>query len=140
MGADWFPRALIMARHGDDDEPFVRPFGLTGGRTVPSRSDLDLTTQVKVAAGADQQARAGHRHLLAMSPEMQTIMDLAPRPIAIAELAARMALPLTTVQILVSDLVDDGRLTISLGLQAADTHGQTRLDFLQRVRDGLINA
>lgn len=127
-----------MARHGDD-EPFVRPFGLTGGRTVPSRSDLDLTTQVMVAAH-DQQARPGHRHAVAISPEMQTIMDLSPRPIAIAELAARMALPLTTVQILVSDLVDDGRLTISPGLQAADTHGTTRLDFLQRVRDGLINA
>jgi hypothetical protein len=127
-----------MARHGDD-EPFVRPFGLTGGRTVPSRSDLDLTTQVMVTASAEQ-ARAGHRHAVAMSPEMQTILDLAPRPIAIAELAARMALPLTTVQILVSDLVDDGHLAISSGLQAADSHGQTRLEFLQRVRDGLINA
>jgi hypothetical protein len=128
-----------MARHGDD-EPFVRPFGLTGGRTVPSRSDLDLTTQVMVVAGADQQAWAGQRRVAAMSPETQTIMDLAPRPIAIAELAARMALPLTTVQILVSDLVDDGLLAISPGLQAADAHGQTRLEFLQRVRDGLINA
>jgi hypothetical protein len=128
-----------MARHGDD-EPFVRPFGLTGGRTAPSRSDVDLTTQVMVVAGAEQQARAGHRHVVAMSPEMQTIMELAPRPIAIAELAARMALPLTTVQILVSDLVDDGRLAISSGSQVADSHGQTRLEFLQRVRDGLINA
>jgi hypothetical protein len=127
-----------MAWHGDD-EPFVRPFGLTGGRTVPSRSDLDLTTQVMVAAGAEQPAR-GHRHLVSMSPEMQTIMDLAPRPIAIAELAARMALPLTTVQILVSDLVDEGLLMIRPGLQAGDVHGQTRLEFLQRVRDGLINA
>ena len=128
-----------MSRHGDD-EPFVRPFGLTGGRTVPSRSDLDLTTQVMASTGAGRRARAGHRHGVAMSPEMQTIMDLAPRPIAIAELAARMALPLTTVAILVSDLVDDGRLTISHGLQDADIHGQTRLEFLQRVRDGLINA
>lgn len=128
-----------MARHGDD-EPFVRPFGLTGGRTVPSRSDLDLTTQVKVAAGTESAAQAAHRRLVAMSPELQTILDLAPRPIAVAELAARMALPLTTVQILVSDLVDDGLLTISPGLQAADIHGQTRLEFLQRVRDGLINA
>lgn len=128
-----------MARHGDD-EPFVRPFGLTGGRTVPSRSDLDLTTQVMVASGAESAALAAHRRLVAMSPEMQTILDLAPRPIAIAELAARMALPLTTVQILVSDLVDDGLLTISADLPAEDIHGRTRLDFLQRVRDGLINA
>lgn len=128
-----------MARHGDD-EPFVRPFGLTGGRTEPSRSDLDLTTQVVVTAGAEQQARTGQRHTVAISPEMATIMDLAPRPIAVAELAARMALPLTTVQILVSDLVDDGRLTISSGFQSPESHGQTRLDFLQRVRDGLINA
>jgi hypothetical protein len=128
-----------MARHGDD-EPFVRPFGLTGGRTEPSRSDLDLTTQVVVTAGAEPQARTGHRHTVAISPETATIMDLAPRPIAIAELAARMALPLTTVQILVSDLVDDGRLTISSGFQSPESHGQTRLDFLQRVRDGLINA
>ena len=128
-----------MARHGDD-EPFVRPFGLTGGRTVPSRSDLGLTTQVMVATGDGSAAAAAHRRLAAMSPEVQTILDLAPRPIAIAELAARMALPLTTVQILVSDLVDDGLLTISADLQAADIHGQTRLEFLQRVRDGLINA
>ncbi|GAB1511282.1 DUF742 domain-containing protein [Actinophytocola sp. KF-1] len=125
-----------MARHGDD-EPFVRPFGLTRGRTVPSRSDLDLTTQVMVAAGAELAAR---RLPGARSPETQTILDLAPRPIAIAELAARMALPLTTVQILVSDLVDDGLLTISAALSDADVHGRTRLDFLQRVRDGLINA
>ncbi len=128
-----------MARHGDD-EPFVRPFGLTGGRTVPSRSDLDLTTQVMVAAGAESGALAAHRRLVAMSPEVQTILDLAPRPIAVAELAARMALPLTTVQILVSDLVDDGLLTICAGLADTDIHGRTRLDFLQRVRDGLINA
>ena len=128
-----------MAWHGDD-EPFVRPFGLTGGRTVPSRSDLDLTTQVIATVDADQFARGAYRHSRAMSPELQTIMDLAPRPIAIAELAARMALPLTTVQILVSDLVDEGLLMIRPGLQAGDVHGQARLEFLQRVRDGLINA
>ena len=126
-----------MARHGDD-EPFVRPFGLTGGRTVPSRTDLDLTTQVIATATAEH--RGGFRQLAAMSPETQAILDMAPRPVAIAELAARLALPLTTVQILVSDLVDGGLLMIRPGLQAGDVHGQTRLDFLQRVKDGLINA
>ena len=43
---------------GTDEDPVVRPFVLTGGRTVPSRSDLDLTTQVVVAAGAESAAPA----------------------------------------------------------------------------------
>ncbi|WP_052371569.1 DUF742 domain-containing protein [Amycolatopsis taiwanensis] len=130
-----------MARHGDEeeDEPFVRPFGLTGGRTTPSRTDLDLTTQV-VAGGAGHPAAGWQRHQLVMSPEMHKIVYLAARPIAIAELAARTALPLTTVQILVGDLVDDGMLTIQPGVQAGEIHGQARLAFLQRVRNGLINA
>jgi hypothetical protein len=124
-----------MARQ--DDEPFVRPFGLTGGRTEPSRADLDLTTQV---TAVDDIGPPVHRGRLVMAPETQAIVHLASRPIAIAELAARLALPLTTVRILVGDLVDDGHLTIRPGLQDGEIHGRARLAFLQRVRDGLINA
>lgn len=114
-----------------DDEPFVRPFGLTGGRTKPSRSDLDLTTQV-MRSMSEQAIREEHHYQLKMSPEMHAIVDLAGHPVAVIEIAGRMApLPLSTVQITVSDMVDSGLLTIIPTFRSVD------IALLERIKDGL---
>lgn len=118
---------------------FLRPYAQTGGRIKPRRSDLDLTTQVVASAEQPQHIPYTGRHRqTALFPEIRTILDLATRPVAIAELAARMTLPLISIQILVDDLVDDGRLTIIPALHTGNVDEWRSL--LLRVRDGLLNA
>ncbi|MHC8419190.1 DUF742 domain-containing protein [Streptomyces sp. NB004] len=106
----------------------MRPFTLTGGRTRPSRADFTLITTV--TAVDPQPVRAARPQ-----PEHLRILRLCARPVAVAEVAARLDLPVSVVVILLSDLLEAGRIT------ARPPHLVTRanpdLDLLQKVRDGL---
>jgi hypothetical protein len=78
----------------------VRPYTMTGGRTRPrSGPRLDLVTIV--VAAADRGDREGE-------PEQQAILGLCHRPISVAEISARLDIPLTVVRVLLGDLIADG--------------------------------
>ncbi|MEU4146171.1 DUF742 domain-containing protein [Streptomyces parvulus] len=113
---------------GDAGGRLVRPFTLTGGRTRPSRADFTLITTV---TAVDPQPTRGARP----QPEHMRILRLCARPVAVAEVAARLDLPVSVVVILLSDLLEAGRIT------ARPPHLVSRanpdLDLLQKVRDGL---
>ncbi|MFJ8791965.1 DUF742 domain-containing protein [Streptomyces sp. NPDC102462] len=113
---------------GDPAGRLVRPFTLTGGRTRPSRADFTLITMV--TAVEPQPAWAGR-----LQPEHTRILKRCARPIAVAELAAHLDLPVSVVVILLCDLLEDGRIT------ARPPHpvsGRTPdLELLRKVRDGL---
>lgn len=113
---------------GDPAGRLVRPFTLTGGRTRPSRADFTLITTV---TAVDPQPVAGTRP----QPEHTRILRMCAEPVAVAELAARLDLPVSVVVILLCDLLEAGRIT------ARPPHPVTRttpdLDLLQKVRDGL---
>ncbi|KES08490.1 hypothetical protein BU52_00140 [Streptomyces toyocaensis] len=106
----------------------VRPFTLTGGRTRPSRADFTLITTV---TAADPQPETAARP----QPEHLRILRLCAEPVAVAEIAARLDLPVSVVVILLCDLLEAGRITVH------PPHPVTRttpdLDLLQKVREGL---
>lgn len=113
---------------GDVAGRLVRPFTLTGGRTRPSRADFTLITTV---TAVDPQPEAATRP----QPEHTRILRLCAEPLAVAELAARLDLPMSVVVIMLCDLLEAGRITVR------PPHHVTRstpdLDLLQKVRDGL---
>jgi len=105
----------------------VRPFALTGGRTRPSRADFTLITTV---TAVDPPPTWGTRP----QPEHQRILRRCAEPVAVAELAALLDLPVSVVVIMLCDLLEAGRIT------ARPPHPVScnpDLDLLQKVRDGL---
>ncbi|MFD6321856.1 DUF742 domain-containing protein [Streptomyces sp. NPDC058442] len=113
---------------GDVAGRLVRPFTLTGGRTRPSRADFTLITTVTTV---DPQPEAATRP----QPEHTRILRLCAEPVAVAEIAARLDLPMSVIVIMLCDLLEAGRITVR------PPHHVTRttpdLDLLQKVRDGL---
>ncbi|WP_369154807.1 DUF742 domain-containing protein [Streptomyces sp. R02] len=93
--------------------PLVRPYAVTGGRTAPGptgvRFDLiDLIALVALdpAAPADDDP--------ALGPEHRTLIDLCrPETQSVAELAAGADLPVGVVRVLLGDLLERGRVTVS---------------------------
>ncbi|MER6440116.1 MULTISPECIES: DUF742 domain-containing protein [unclassified Streptomyces] len=91
--------------------PLVRPYAMTGGRTQagPTGAHFDLialVTLVTDAADADDDSLLGpeHRHLIDLCrTETQSV----------AELAADTDLPVGVVRVLLGDLLERGRITVS---------------------------
>ncbi|GAA1460932.1 DUF742 domain-containing protein [Nocardiopsis exhalans] len=81
--------------------PLVRPYTMTRGRTRPGNEGrrLDLITIVMAARDRADRAR---------DPELQAILTLCRRPISVAEISARLDIPLTVVKVLLGDLVAEG--------------------------------
>jgi hypothetical protein len=106
----------------------VRPFTLTGGRTRPSRADFTLITTVTAVDPAPTWA-------VRPQPEQVRILRRCAEPVAVAELAALLDLPVSVVVIMLCDLLEAGRIT------ARPPHPVSRtapdLELLQKVRDGL---
>ncbi|MET8453214.1 DUF742 domain-containing protein [Streptomyces sp. NPDC005209] len=113
---------------GDAAGRLVRPFTLTGGRTRPSRADFTLITTV--TAVDPPPVRAGR-----LQPEHTRILRRCARPIAVAELAAHLDLPMSVVAILLCDLLEAGRITAHPPHPVSRT--EPDLDLLRKVREGL---
>ncbi|MGW7540395.1 DUF742 domain-containing protein [Streptomyces sp. NPDC054770] len=91
--------------------PLVRPYAMTGGRTEPGPTGVkfDLIALVTLdpgAAGTDDDALLG--------PEHRALVDLCrPETQSVAELAAGADLPVGVVRVLLGDLLELGRVTVS---------------------------
>jgi hypothetical protein len=114
---------------GDSAGRLVRPFTLTGGRTRPSRADFTLITTVTTVDPPPERAARPQ-------PEQVRILRQCARPVAVAELAAHLDLPVSVVVIMLCDLLEAGRIIVH------PPHPVRRdpcldLDLLQKVRDGL---
>jgi hypothetical protein len=84
----------------DDDQDEVdgsaiRPYLLTGGRTRSIGTDLAVEALVVTRAGVDG------RHL---SSEQALILEACRSPMAIAEIAVKLSVPIGVARVLVSDL------------------------------------
>jgi hypothetical protein len=108
----------------------ARPYTLTGGRTRPTHTHLDVATMVVVAGSVERR----DVDQLDLEPELRRIVALCQRPTSVAEIAARGRVPLTVAKIQLSDLIDRGLLVV--GLPPAESALPT-LDVLQAVLDGL---
>ncbi|WP_026127845.1 DUF742 domain-containing protein [Nocardiopsis lucentensis] len=79
----------------------VRPYTMTRGRTRPSDYGprLDMITIVVAVRGRAERP---------LEPEQREILRLCRRPISVAEISARLDVPMTVVKVLLGDLVAEG--------------------------------
>ncbi len=110
-----------------DSGPVARPYTLTGGRTRPrGERHFDLIDIV---------ARTGRpAETFTFSPERSRILDLCFDPIAVADLASALGLPLGVVRVLLDDLVHEGLIEVRV---AAPRGRMTDRRVLKQVLDGL---
>ncbi|MGW4909804.1 DUF742 domain-containing protein [Streptomyces sp. NPDC004270] len=116
----------------DAEQSFVRPYTITQGRTTSARNDLTLITVIAtVVAPGEEPSNRG------LQPEHRLILQQCRTPVALAEVAAGLNLPVAVTKILVSDLITLGRVTARAPLAVAD--GQALdMTLLQAVKDGLL--
>jgi hypothetical protein len=116
----------------DRDEPtgaLVRPYAVTRGRTRP-RLDIALEALVETTA----QGRSGgvnhgreHQYIAAMCDG---------RLQSLAEIAARMQLPLGVARVLIADMAADGLVAVHQPA-SLDDNDAVGTDLLERVLSGL---
>lgn len=101
------------------DEPLIRPFLLTQGRTRPLRSDLRLETLVL----ADPAALYAPLEF-----ESKAIVRMCQNAVSVAEVAVWLAAPLGVARVLIADLIAAGHLRVPQQRTVA-------VDLLERIRD-----
>jgi hypothetical protein len=113
---------------GRGQNPLVRPYAMTGGRTRP-RYQLALEALVHTTATMAQ--------LQGQLPEHQRICHLCREIKSVAEISALLTIPLGVARILVADLAEAGLVAIHQpgGDEAAG--GQPDVTLLERVLSGL---
>ncbi|TDD60800.1 DUF742 domain-containing protein [Actinomadura darangshiensis] len=90
-----------------DDEagPIVRSYALTRGRARPATAEgFDMITIVSTAG----QPRSGSPGI---GPEHVDILEMCLNPLTVAEISARMRLPLVVVRVLLGDLLHHRLIT-----------------------------
>lgn len=94
-----FPEPRSNAGWADDDPgPVVRPYAVTSGRTRAAKGTFDLVSIITAIRSA---SALGPGH----GPEQAAILRMCQRPLAVAEVAARLDLPLSVVRVLLGDLL-----------------------------------
>jgi len=115
-----------------DDQPAVpgrrrvRPYAMTGGRTRPSHDDLEIEALVATTSTGEQTPR--------LSVEQRAIAALCHDLLSIAEIAARLHLPLGVTRVLVGDMADERLVVVYRPAHAGD---RPDLALLERVLEGL---
>lgn len=79
----------------------VRPYQLTGGRTRSEAADFPIETLVVTSP-------EGLRQLPTLTHESRRIAELCHEPISVAEVAARIGVPIGVARVLVGDLSAEG--------------------------------
>jgi Protein of unknown function (DUF742) len=115
-----------MTGHFDADPgPFLRPYAMTEGRTEPTGADLAIEDLVGAVAGPPPSW---------LSFEHQAVAVACRETLSVAELAARVDLPLGVTRVLVGDLADQGVVTVH---RAPSHTGGPNLALLEQVLHGL---
>jgi hypothetical protein len=104
----------------------VRPYVVTRGRTTAAGPPVGLDATVRARP-------EGHTLDLTTGPEPRRIMELCASPVSVAELAARLTLPVGVLRVLVGDLSAQGAVDVVAA--PVDTASDTRL--LERLLDGI---
>src|SRR4051794_5929579 len=104
----------------------VPAYALTGGRTRGAHTDLPLEAMVTTTTD-------GLRDVVDLQFERRAIVLLCRRAISVAEVAARVAVPLGVARVLVSDLTADGHLAV----QVPQSGERPARDVLERLLSGL---
>ncbi|MBT2386316.1 DUF742 domain-containing protein [Streptomyces sp. ISL-11] len=108
------------------DQPLVRPYAMTGGRTRPR---YQLAIEALVSSTADP------AHLQGLLPEHQRICHLCREVKSVAEVSALLNMPLGVARILVADLAEAGMVAIHQ--PGGESGGTPDVTLLERVLSGL---
>ena len=122
------PRAARPTPVGSDQQPLVRPYAMTGGRTRP-RYQLAIEALVSTTAQPSQ--------LRGQLPEHQRICILCREIKSVAEISALLSIPLGVARILVADLAEAGLVAIHQPGGDEASGGQPDVTLLERVLSGL---
>jgi hypothetical protein len=116
-----------------DETAVVRPYALTGGRTKTNYA-LELETLVSTrdnyAAGGD------FADAVPDLVEHRSIMEECRTPRSVAELAARLRVPLGVARVLISDAADAGLIVVHKTISGNDG-AEAHLMLMERVLSGL---
>ncbi|MFF1676144.1 DUF742 domain-containing protein [Streptomyces sp. NPDC058256] len=111
----------MTASRRDRGPGLVGLYVMTGGRSAPSRNHFDLITRVLIANSGLE--RAG------LTPEQCAVLDLClPGALSVAEIGARLSLPLSVLRILLADLMETGHVTTSGTILATPRSDQKLLE------------
>jgi hypothetical protein len=116
----------MTGRYEADPGPFLRPYAMTEGRTEPSGPDLAIEDLIGPTSAADPPSW--------LSLEHRTIALACRETLSVAELAARVDLPLGVTRVLVGDLASQGMVTVH---RAPSHAGPPNVALLEQVLDGL---
>jgi Protein of unknown function (DUF742) len=87
----------------------VPAYALTGGRTRATASGRDLPIETPVTTTAE-----GLRQVVDVQHAKREIILLCRRPTSVAEVAARMGVPIAVARVLVTELATGGCLAVHL--------------------------
>jgi hypothetical protein len=99
---------------------------MTGGRTRPTDDDLEIEALVSTTAIGEQTPR--------LTVEQRAIAALCHDILSIAEISARLHLPLGVIRVLVGDMADEHLVLVHRPARAGD---RPDLALLERVLYGL---
>src|SRR6266508_3087365 len=104
----------------------VRPYAMTGGRTRPEHADLEIEALVSTTSLGERTPR--------LTAEQRAIAALCRVILSMAEISARLDLPLGVTRVLVGDMANEGFVMVH-----RPAHGDERPDLalLERVLYGL---
>jgi uncharacterized protein DUF742 len=118
----------MTGRSDADPGPFLRPYAVTDGRTEPTVPDLAVEDLVGATPAT------GWTPPPWLSLEHRSITTACRQLLSVAELAARLDLPLGVTRVLVGDLASHGMVTV----HRAPTHqGGPTVALLEQVLRGL---
>ncbi len=107
--------------------PVVRPYTMTGGRARPITGGLHLLTFIEALYSPEAD-------LIHLQPEQRAILSMTHTALTVAEIAARLDLPVGVVRVLIGDLLEASLVTTfesETAIHPPDEH------VLQAVIDGL---
>jgi Protein of unknown function (DUF742) len=104
----------------------VRPYAMTRGRTRPVHADLEIEALVSTTSQGERTPK--------LTVEQRAIAGLCRDILSIAEISARLDLPLGVTRVLVGDMADEGLVLVHRPAQAGD---RPDLALLERVLYGL---
>lgn len=119
------PHGLGRPRQG----PVVRPYAITGGRARPRNDDLEVEALV---SSTYQGELAPY-----LSWERRTIIRFCQEVQSVAEISARMEMPLGVARVVIADMADERLVTIHRPSELIGDHPD--LSLLERVLYGLRN-
>jgi Protein of unknown function (DUF742) len=119
----------IVAARGDRNPGQIRPYAMTGGRTRPSLADLTIEALVSVTALGRRVARDR------LGAEWRPIALLCEELVSVAEISARLEIPLGVARVLVADMAEVG--LVAVHQRDLSGHGDADPALLERVLAGL---